>query len=437
MLHDFAMWWPLASLSLIVLYVILVFKNVDPLIATAIGVALGCVFNKSTPLEIGNMLSAALGSFLALIGFIIMLGRGVGEVLVKTKVSHVLVHKIVRSIGINTQTRVKIGVIVSSIIIVGVLGTLAGGLAILAPILRPLARNVGLTRPSLAVLMQASGEEALILGPFAPPVVTLLGLTGLSYSTLVLYASLPIVIVTLSVSWIMAARLQQQFATEVFSREIGEEADTDEFIPSRVQNRATVVFICSFLACTIYGVMHHAKTSYVIFAMLFFAIATGLYGGLNLKAIFTLVVEGMKKNFYLFFIFLLLDPFLNLVQSAGAFTALAQLFLPLEHFGGRSMVAILIGITGAFSMPAASAAVIKMLHEMFTPIATTVQLSTITFAFSVLLATRITNFAYPGANMLAAMGFAESKNLRAMIKNGLTITVVQLIFLLIYCLLFA
>src|SRR6185437_5962402 len=398
--YDFAFWWSLASLSLIVIYAILVFKNVDPLVATAIGVALGFVFNKSTPLEIGNVMASSLTSFLALVGFIIMLGRGLGEVLTETGVSHTLVHKIVYSIGINTQRRVKIGVIISSLTIVGVLGTIAGGLAIIAPILRPIAGRVGLCRPSLAVLMQASAEEALIIGPFAPAVVTIIGVTGLSYPKLLIYASIPIAIVTLCVTWVMANKLQRQFADELFSEE-----DSEPFIPDKRQKLATLVFLSGFLACIVYGLSTHAKTSYVIFVMLFLALSTGFCGGLSLNKIFALLVDGMKKNFHLFFIFLLLDPFLNLVQSAGGFKALTTLFLPLEHFGGKPMIAILTGITGAFGMPAASVAVIKMLYEMFSPVAIQMQLSMTTFAFSILLATRVTNFAYPGANMFAAMGF--------------------------------
>ena len=71
-------------------------------------------------------------------------------------------------------------------------------------------------------------------------------------------------------------------------------------------------------------------------------------------------------------------------------------------------------------------------YQLFSPIAIQMQLPIITFAFSMLLATRITNFAYPGANMFAAMGFAGSENIKAMIKNGLTVTVVQLLFLVLY-----
>lgn len=425
---DWMFYLQLASLSVIVIYTILVFRNVDPLVATAIGVGLGFIFNWSSPIEMGKVLESALGSFLALVGFIIMLGRGLGEVLTETKVSHTLVHKIVYGIGVNTQRRVKVGVIASSLVIVAILGTLAGGLAILAPILRPIAASVGLSRPSLAVLMQAAGEEALILGPFAPPVVALLGVTGLSYGTMLTHASLPVVIVTLLTTWIMAGRLQKQYHYEVFPHDANEE----RFVPSKRQNLSTMFFSLAFIACVVYGLVSHAKTSFVIFVMLFLAISTGLVGGLSLKHIFELIVDGMKKNFSLFFIFLLLGPMLDLVQTAGGFAALMKVFVPLEHFGGKALLTVLIGLTGAFGMPAASAAVIKMLHEMFSPAAIEMQLSVTTFAFSMLLATRITNFAIPGANMFAAMGFAESQNIKAMIKNGLTVAAVQIAFLIAY-----
>ena len=208
----------LASLAIIVLYAVMLFRNVDPLIATALCVGLGYLWNLSSPIAIGNSMADALGSFMALVGFIIMLGRGLGEILMHSQVSHTLVHQIVYGIGINTQRRAKIGIVLSSFIIVGLLGTLAGGLAILAPSLRPIAGSVGLSRPSLAVLMQASAEEALILGPFAPPVVALLGATGLNYGAVLLYASLPVALVTLITTWVMANRLQRQYANESVKR---------------------------------------------------------------------------------------------------------------------------------------------------------------------------------------------------------------------------
>ncbi|WP_018575763.1 TRAP transporter large permease subunit [Legionella shakespearei] len=420
----------LASLLIIVLYVVLLFRNVDPLIATAICVGLGFLWNGSSPIEIGVSMAEALGSFMALVGFIIMLGRGLGEILTHTQVSHTLVHQIVHGIGVNTQRRAKIGIVFSSFVIVSLLGTLAGGLAILAPSLRPVAGSVGLSRPSLAVLMQASAEEALILGPFAPPVVTLLGITGISYGSMLLYAALPVALVTLVTTWFMASRLQKKYPLELCEDEDGSEP----FTPNKQQKRSTALFLFAFLACVLYGLFSQAKTSYVIFVMLFLAFVAGLSSKLSVKDIFDLLVQGMQKSLHLFFLFILFDPFMILIHQAGGFNALTELLTPLIHMGGKPVLSLLIGFTGAFGMPGASEATIKMLHQLFSPAVIQMQLPMISFALCMLFATRVSNYAYPGANMFAAMGFAGSENVKAMIQNGLVVTAVQVGFLIVYSL---
>ncbi|CDZ76427.1 H+/gluconate symporter [Legionella massiliensis] len=420
----------LSSLAIIVLYALMLFRNVNALVATAICVGLGYLWNLSSPIAIGNSMAAALGSFMALVGFIIMLGHGLGEVLTHTQVSHTLVHQIVHGIGVNTQRRAKIGIVLSSFVVVGLLGTLAGGLAILAPSLRPIAGSVGLSRPSLAVLMQASAEEALILGPFAPPLVALLGVTGLNYVTVLLYASLPVALVTLITTWIMASRLQLKYANESCADE-----DTSEpFVPNKQQKRTTLLFLITFIACVIYGLFTHAQTSYVIFVMLFLALIVGLANKLNLNQIFNLLVEGMRKSMHIFFLFILFDPFMVLIHQAGGFSALTELLTPLINLGGKPVLAMLIGFTGAFGMPGAAEATIKLLHQLFSPSVLQMQLPMISFALCMIFATRVTNYAYPGANMFAAMGFAGSENVKAMIQNGLTVTAVQVLFLIVYSL---
>lgn len=412
-----AFYLELASLSIIILYVIMLFCNVDPLIATATCVGLGFLWNLSSPIAIGNTMANALGSFMALVGFIIMLGRGLGELLTHTQVSHTLVHHIVYGIGINTQRRAKIGIVLSSFTIVGLLGTLAGGLAILAPSLRPIAGSVGLSRPSLAVLMQASAEEALIIGPFAPPVVALLGITGLSYGQVILYASLPIALITLVTTWFMASKLQNQYSDEPC-----ENKDSYEpFIPNKQQKRSTLFFLVAFFTCVLYGLMSQAKTSYVIFVMLFLALITGLVSKLPIKEIINLLIQGMQKSLHLFFLFILFDPFMLLIHQAGGFHALTELLMPLIHLGGKPILSILIGFTGAFGMPGAAEATIKMLHQLFNPAVIEMQLPMLSFALAMIFATRVTNYAYPGANMFAAMGFAGSENVKAMMKNGVQI----------------
>ena len=167
---------------------------------------------------------------------------------------------------------------------------------------------------------------------------------------------------------------------------------------------------------------------------LLLALLTGLVSKLSLKQIFKLLVEGMRKSLHLFFLFILFDPFMVLIHQAGGFNALTELLTPLINLGGKPVLSMLIGFTGAFGMPGAAEATIKMLHQLFSSSVLQMQLPMITFALCMIFATRVTNYAYPGANMFAAMGFAGSENVKAMIQNGLAVSAVQVLFLIIYSL---
>ena len=149
---GFNVWLGLLGLLPLVVYIVLVFRDVDPLPATAICVLIGAILTRQTPISFGEALAKAMGSFLALVGLIIMLGRGLGEVLTETKVSHTLVHKIIFGIGIDTEKKAMLGIMLACMVVIGLLGTMAGGNAILAPIILPIAASVGLSRSAVAVI---------------------------------------------------------------------------------------------------------------------------------------------------------------------------------------------------------------------------------------------------------------------------------------------
>ena len=100
---GFNIWWGLLGLLPLLVYIVLVLREMDPLPATIICVVLGAIINSKTLMAVGTDISKAMGSFLGLVGLIIMLGRGLGEVLSETKVAHTLVYKIIYGIGVNTQ----------------------------------------------------------------------------------------------------------------------------------------------------------------------------------------------------------------------------------------------------------------------------------------------------------------------------------------------
>jgi len=419
----------LLGLIPLVVYVILIFTYKDPVPSTFIAVIIGAVMTHQSFFSFGDVLVKSMGSFLALIGLIIMMGRGLGEILTETRVSHTIVHKIVYSIGVNTEKKAMAGIIVASLSIVSLLGTLAGGNAVIAPIVLPIAAAAGLTRSTVGVLFHAAGEEGLILGPFAPPVVTLLALTGLSYGEMLLKAAIPVVLVTLITTWFMASRIQKS-TKGLTDYDSAINQSVAVFKPTSREMWATTAFVIAFFALVGFGLMWNAQTTYVPVIMMSLALVTGFVGGLSLSKIFNLFIRGMAGNINLFFMFLLLEVFMGFMEKTGAFHAVALLMQTLVHYGGRVAVPIMGGITGAVGLTGATVAVMKMVNEMFLPLVQQYEIPIILWATAVIVATRATNFFHPGSNMFSSMGFAQSQDMRSMIENGWTVAFIQILFLI-------
>ena len=428
---GFNIWWGLIGLIPLLLYIVLVLREMDPLPATVICVILGAVINAKSLVAVGTDLSKAMGSFLGLVGLIIMLGRGLGEVLSETKVAHTLVYKIIYGIGVNTQKKALLGIMMATMVIVGLLGTMAGGVAIIAPIVNPIAAAVGLTPATVAVLYQSVGEEALTLGPFTPPVVTLIGLTKLDYGTMLLTAALPIAFVTLLVTWFMVQRIQRSTAEKMpEGMAVGKEIEA--FHPTTHSRRATTTFIVLFAALIAYGIYVKAATPFVISVMLILSFVVGMVGGMKFDSVCKAIVKGMAGNVGLYLLFILLELFINYVELAGGFHALTYLMMPLINIGGKVAVVIAGGAIGAFGISGAVVAELVTLNKMFASLLKEYNVSMIAWTVALIVATRVTNFIIPGSNMVAMMGFAQSNNLKAMMRNGYVVALAQTGLLIIY-----
>lgn len=429
-----AIWWGLLGLMPLLVYIVLVFRNTDILAATAICVVIGAILSRQTPVSLGAAMAGSMGSFLALVGLIIMLGRGLGEVLNATRVSHTIVHGIVYGIGVDTERKAMLGIMIACLVIVGLLGTMAGGNAIIAPIVLPIAAAVGLSRSTVGVIFQAVGEEALILGPFSPPVITLMGLTKIGYGEMLLYVSGPVALITLAVTWLMIQRIQRNTRHQT---PYEQPEELERFQPTRQNRRATLAFTGAFFVAVVYGIAVTAPTSFVVVIMLGLALITGFSGGLTFEEILRHVVHGMAGNVGLFLLFLLLDPFIIFVEKAGGFTTLTTLLKPLMEAGGKPVIVITGGFLGAFGISGATVATLKLLHEMFSPLLGRYAVSMLAWSLALVVATRVHNFVFPGANMVSSLGFAESTDMKSMLRNGWLVAACQLTFLIIFSLFFA
>ena len=311
---------PIWALVPLIIYIILAFKDINPILNVVICVLLSAILTKQPLMDMGGVISEALGSFLAMIGFIIMLGSALGEILKRTGVAEYIVLSFMNKIGINNEKKAILAVMISSVILVALLGTLAGANAIIAPIVIPLVAAIGITPSTLAAVLHGAGATGLFIGPYSPQVVTIMGITGLSYGTYLTGIGLPVAIVCWLVTFFMSQRIQNK-TRDVYRYENVEKPNEDYKVSSDTK-RATAVFFISLIVLIIYGMFAQSGSSYAIVVMFTTAILTGIFGKLDLNTIFDTMIKGAGRMVWLFIMFVLFDPFIAFISEAGAFEAL-------------------------------------------------------------------------------------------------------------------
>jgi Na+/H+ antiporter NhaC len=376
------------------------------------------------------MLAQSLGSFIAVVGLIIIMGAGLGQVAKETGAAEHLVRTVLYRIGLSTRTRVQVGVMLTSTILVGALGTLAGANAILAPIVIPIAAAVGFTPPALAAMLHAGGAPGLFIGPFTPPVVTLTGTAKIAYVPYLLAAGVPMALVTWGTGFLMARWIQRQ--TEgVQAYEESDLIKEEHVLPPQAP-RATWVFVLTMAVMLVYGIYIKAGYSYALLVMLVTSFTTGLAGSLRPARILQAIYAGASRLIWLFLLFWLFNPILSLVDQTKAYQALLDAGKPVLSAVsgyGFSLFAALIGWVG---VSGAAVAQVVLMNQVFGPIVQQLGLSASAWVAVLLVSSQLDWFGpFPNADMIGQMGLARSKDLRRMLYNGWVIMAANLVLFLI------
>lgn len=200
----------LLALIPLVVMIVLIFRGKSNVSAIMVGVLVGALLLGQDLGAMAKAFATSLGSSTALIGLIIMMGAGLGVLMSEAGVTHTLVYWIVKRIGVNTQTKGKIALVVVSIIVCGLLGTLGGGNAVIAPIMLPIMASLGVTPTVVATLFKVAGEIGLILGPLTGVTLITMEVTGLSYGELMIQAAIPFAVFWLAGAWVGANRALRQ-----------------------------------------------------------------------------------------------------------------------------------------------------------------------------------------------------------------------------------
>ena len=185
-----------------------------------------------------------------------------------------------------------------------------------------------------------------------------------------------------------------------------------------------------------YGLIVKAGASYAILVMMTVSIIVGLVGGLSFKDSLSTMIQGGSKMFWMFFMFVLFNPFLNYVSASGAFDAIAELMKPLIAVGGEVAFLLLSAAIGVFGISGTGVAQAQITHELFLPMVESMNIDMSIWGLVVLVACQITFFVTPTVDMVGQMGLARSKNIKAMLANGWVITVITFAYVLVRALLY-
>ncbi len=406
----------LLALIPLLAYLVMVFRNKSNLAGLVVGVIVAAILTGQDIQNLASIFNSALGSFLGTIGLIIMFGSGLGFLMNKAKVSHTLVYWIVKQIGVNSEKKGMLATIISSIVICGLLGTLAGGNAVIAPVIIPLVAAVGLTPSAVASLLRVSGEVGLIVGPLTGVTIATMGVTGLSYGKLMLWAVIPFSLVWLGSTWFAVLRIQKKYRGKEVYQITDDMIHIDNMAITKEEKRTTLLFVVSFILLVAYGIVTKQGTSYAIIVMLILSAIIALSSKMGIDEAIDEFVDGASKMTNMFLVFIFFEVMFSMINLGGGFEALGNLLTGLISGGGKAIVVIIASLIGGFGIEAAAVAEINIVHEMFIDLVNSVNLPMEIWATAILAATRITGSLYPTANMAGQLGIARCDNMKEVMK---------------------
>lgn len=416
----------------LLVYIVLCFSRFGQIFAVSVGIVVAAIIGHHGILDIAQGIRGGLGSFLGYIGLIILLGGGLGQVLKRTGVVRELVFMVTRRMNVNSSKKAFLVTMICSVFIVSLLGTLAGGNAILAPILIPIAASVGVTPSAMAVLLHGAGASGLFLGPFTPPMVALMEFTGLSYPQVLINAGLPVSIIMWFVTFFWASRVQKK----TFGKISYTEADMENVDGNGTESdpnvkRATMVFLATMLCTVGYGIYIQGGSTFVVAVMILASLLTGLAGKLQIVEIIDSISEGAKGLIWLFFFFVLLDPFITFISDTGAFQVLATMLEPFVKQSGTVGFVAMSTLVGIFGVPGAAVAQAEVINRMFNPLLQSLNVPMTLWVAVLLIGSQMTSFAVPEGDMQGQMGLARSDDLKAVLCNGWLIVLFTVIYVVV------
>ena len=401
----------------IVLYAVLCIWGLDIVLATVTALIAAFAILQAEPSAVGKALGASLGETVTLIGMVSVLGAGLGEVLRSTGVAGVLVHSVLKLVGQRSVNAVIVGIMFACMLVVAMLGTIGGSLAIVAPILIAVATTYGVTRRATAAAFMYGGCAGLALAPFAGSNIAIMVAADVGYLDYLIYGAGPLAIISVIVGLPIIFWLQKRAATE---NDYYEPIEDGEEKPShRASALATAVFVTGLLVTIAYSIYSKAGISVPVLALPLLAFITGTAGGNSPSETLKEFYRGAGAFIHLFLLFWMLAALFNVIDELGPFETLAKNFSTELGSVSPFIFAVIVAFVGLFGVPGASAAVVVLVDQIFGGLASQVGISVGAWIIVLIFSSKGDTYGpFPNANMVTCMGMARYDNLKYMLLAG-------------------
>ncbi|WP_433159922.1 Na+/H+ antiporter NhaC family protein [Kribbella sp. CA-247076] len=403
----------------IVLYAVLCLLGMDIVVGTVVAVLSGVLIAGLSPIKTGTLLGESLADSVTAIGLIIVLGAGVGEVLRVTGVASTIVSGVMRVAGDRSRVAVVLGVMIACLILVASLGTLAGALAVAAPIVLPITARLGYTRAATASMIFIGGCAGLTVAPFAGSNVAIMTAADVDYLTYLGYGAGPLALLSLVLGPFVVAFIQRRTTGTGDDYDLSELVSDDSATTARSPRLATATFLVVLLASVVYATITEAGTSFPLLALPLLGIVTGFAGRLGARDIAEHMYRGGAKLISILLLFWLLAALFALIDQLAPFQVILDELGPematISGFG----VAIAVALLGWVGVPGATAAQVVLLDKVFGTLAASAGVGPAAWVVVLLFASKADTYGpFPNANMVGAMGLARSSDLKSMLITG-------------------
>lgn len=402
----------------IALYAVLCLLGMDIVVGTIIALISGFLLLQPSPVAVGDLLGESLADSITMIGLIILLGAGVGEVLKQTGVATTIVRSVMRAVGERSSTAVIYGVMVSCGILVASLGTLAGALAICAPVLLPICARLGFTKSATASMMFIGGVSGLTMAPFAGSNVAIMSAAEVGYLDYVLFGGGPITVLSLLLGPFIVHWMQRRTARSGDFYDPDQIGSGETAVPP-YSRAATLAFALTLLASVAYAVWSGAGTSFPLLALPLIGLATGLAARMGVNAILGHIYRGAASLISIFILFWLLAALFILIDRLAPFEVILDTYS--ESLTGSSpfVFTIAISLLGWVGIPGATAAQVVLLDEVFGSLGAGIGVSAASWVVVLLFGSKADTYGpFPNGNMVGVMGLARSTSLKNMMLTG-------------------